>query len=78
MLVWTPNRLPAGFAARVGALPGVRHAVAVVSGSVQLTQSLDGRGQVVDRPPAGMAIPLDRTAGTGAVGTTGVMERLGA
>ena len=59
MLVWTPSRLPAGFAARVGALPGVRHAVAVVSGTVWLAQSLDGRGQVVDRPRAGMAIPLD-------------------
>jgi hypothetical protein len=59
MLVWTPGRLPAGFAARVGTLPGVRHAVAVVSGTVWLTQSVDGRGQVVDRPRAGMAIPLD-------------------
>jgi len=62
MLVWTPSRLPSGFAARVGALPGVRRAVAVVSGTVWLTQSLDGRGQIVDRPRAGMAIPLDLAA----------------
>ena len=34
MLVWTPGRLPAGFAVRVGALPGVRRAVAVVSRTV--------------------------------------------
>ncbi len=59
MLVWTPGRLPAGFAARVGALPGVRHAVAVASGTVWLTRSLDAAGHVVDQPPAGMAIPLD-------------------
>ncbi len=59
MLVWTPDRLPAGFVARVGALPGVRHAVAVVSGTVWLTRSLDASGHVVDRPPAPMAVPLD-------------------
>jgi D-alanyl-D-alanine carboxypeptidase len=59
MLVWTPGRLPAGFAARAAALPGVRSAVAVVSGTVWLGQSLDAAGQSVDRPPAGMAIPLD-------------------
>jgi D-alanyl-D-alanine carboxypeptidase len=59
MLVWAPNRLPAGFAARVGALPGVRRAVAVVSGTVWLTRSRDPAGHVVDQPPRGMAIPLD-------------------
>ncbi len=62
MLVWTPGRLPPGFAARVGGLPGVRHAVPVVSGTVWLARSLDGDGHVVDRPPAGMAIPLDLAA----------------
>ena len=59
MLVWTPGRLPAGFAARVGALPGVRRALAVVSGTVWLTRSRDAAGRVVDQPPRGMAIPLD-------------------
>src|SRR6266540_990452 len=62
MLVWTPGRLPPGFAARVGGMPGVRHAVPVVSGTVWLARSLDGDGHVVDRPPAGMAIPLDLAA----------------
>ena len=59
MLAWTPSRLPAGFAARVPALAGVRRAVAVVSGTVWLDRSLDAGGRVVDQPPAGMAIPLD-------------------
>src|SRR6266498_2440888 len=62
MLVWTSGRLPPGFAARVGGMPGVRHAVPVVSGTVWLARSLDGDGHVVDRPPAGMAIPLDLAA----------------
>jgi hypothetical protein len=59
LLVWTPGRLPAGFAARVGALAGVRRATAVVSGTVWLTRSRDAAGHVVDQPQAGMAIPLD-------------------
>jgi hypothetical protein len=62
MLVWTPARLPGGFAARVGGLPGVRHVVAVISGTVWLTRSLNDSGQVVDRPPSGMSIPLDLAA----------------
>ncbi len=62
MLVWTPGRLPAGFAARAGALDGVRHAVAVVSGTVWLVESRDSGGRVVDRPRLGMAIPLDLAA----------------
>src|SRR6266511_4308269 len=41
MLVWTPGRLPPGFAARVGGMPGVRHAVPVVSGTVWLARSLE-------------------------------------
>jgi hypothetical protein len=62
MLVWTPGRLPAGFAARVGAMAGVRRAVAAVSGTVWLVGSRDVGGRVVDRPRAGMAIPLDLAA----------------
>jgi hypothetical protein len=62
MLVWTPRRLPSGFAARVGTLAGVRRTVVVVSGTVWLSGSLDADGRVVDRPPPGMAIPLDMAA----------------
>jgi hypothetical protein len=63
MLVWTPGRLPAGFATRVAALQGVQHAVVVVSGTAWLARSLDAGGRVVDQPSSGMAIPLDLAAG---------------
>ncbi len=63
LLVWTPDRLPAGFAARVGALAGVRHAVAVVSGTTWLAHSVDAGGRMVDRP-APMAVPLDLAGAT--------------
>src|SRR6266487_3616252 len=59
MLVWVSRGLPARFAARVGALPGVRRVVAVVSGTVWMTRSASASGRTVDRPPAGMAIPLE-------------------
>jgi hypothetical protein len=61
-LAWTPKRLPAGFAARVAALPGIRRALAMVDGTVWLTGSRDQAGRTVDRPPPGMAIPLDVAA----------------
>ena len=59
MLVWVSDGLPARFAARVRALPGVRRVAAVVSGTVWLTRSFDASGRAVDKPPSGMAIPLE-------------------
>ncbi|HZC98774.1 MAG TPA: hypothetical protein VFA46_00805, partial [Actinomycetes bacterium] len=61
-LAWTPKRLPPGFAARVAALPEIRRALAMVDGTVWLTSSRDRAGRTVDRPPPGMAIPLDVAA----------------
>jgi len=40
-------------------LPAVDHVVDVVSGIVWLTGSYDGTGNQVDRPPAGLGIPLE-------------------
>jgi hypothetical protein len=62
LLAWTPGGLPDGFGAKVGALPGVDHVVSVVSGTAWLTRSLSAEGDVVDRPPAGLAIPLEVAA----------------
>jgi hypothetical protein len=62
LLAWTPGGLPDGFGASVGNLPGVDHVVSVVSGTAWLTRSLSAEGDVVDRPPAGLAIPLEVAA----------------
>jgi hypothetical protein len=64
MLAWTPGGLPNGFAAAVGRLRGVRHVVSVVSGTVWLTRSFDAAGSVVDRPPEGLAVPLELAGAT--------------
>jgi hypothetical protein len=58
-LVWTQGGLPPGFGREVANVPGVRHAATVVGGTVWLTRSRSAAGEVVDDPPAGMAIPLD-------------------
>lgn len=62
LLVWTPNRLPAGLATRMRAVRGVSAATVVRGGLVSLTASFDIESGPVDRPPRGMAIPLDAIA----------------
>jgi hypothetical protein len=59
MLAWTPGGIPSGFARSVGKLPGIDHVVAVTSGTAWLSRSFDASGAQVDRPPAGLAIPLE-------------------
>jgi D-alanyl-D-alanine carboxypeptidase-like protein len=62
LLAWTPGRLPEGFAAAAARVQGVRHVAVVRSGTVWLTGSASATGAVVDRPPAGLAIPLELAA----------------
>ena len=64
LLAWTPGGLPAGFAGRVSKLRGVDHTVAVESGIAWLSRSYSSTGAVVDRPPPGLAIPLEVAAAT--------------
>jgi hypothetical protein len=59
MLAWTPGGLPPGLGDAVARLPGVEHAVAVVSGTMWLTRSVSEGGATVDHPPRGLAIPLE-------------------
>jgi hypothetical protein len=62
LLAWTPNRLPAGLAGRVRRAPGVRAVTVVKGGRLDLAASVDADGRAVDRPPRGMAIPLEAIA----------------
>jgi D-alanyl-D-alanine carboxypeptidase len=62
LLVWTPDRLPAGLASRVRTVHGVSAATVVRGDLVGLTASFDTEGGPVDRSPRGMAIPLDAIA----------------
>ena len=59
LLAWTPGRLPAGLAGRVSRAPGVRAVTVVRGGLLGLSRSVDGDGRPVDRPPAGMRVPLE-------------------
>jgi hypothetical protein len=59
LLVWTPGRLPAGLAARVGRVRGVRAVTSVKGGLLGLAASADADGRPVDRPRAGTTIPLE-------------------
>jgi hypothetical protein len=59
LLAWVPNGLPEGLGRAVRRLPGVDHVVSVRSGTAWLTGSTDADGAIVDRPPAGLAIPLE-------------------
>lgn len=59
VLAWTPGGLPPGFDEKVRKLGTVRDVTAVVSGTAWLTASFSGSGVIVDRPPRGLAIPLD-------------------
>jgi hypothetical protein len=62
LLAWTPNRLPAGLAGRVRRAPGVLAVTVVKGGRLDLAGSVDADGRAVDRPPRGMAIPLEAIA----------------
>jgi D-alanyl-D-alanine carboxypeptidase len=62
LLAWVPGGLPPGFADGVRDAPGVRHAVAVVSGVVWLTGTTEGG--VVRRPPSGLAWPVEVAGAT--------------
>ncbi len=61
-LAWTPGRMPDGFASRARALGSIRHAVVVMSGTAWLTESRSASGAIVDRPPGGLAVPLELAA----------------
>jgi D-alanyl-D-alanine carboxypeptidase-like protein len=58
-LVWVPRGLPDGFAARIAALPKIDDVAVVNEDDAWLRRSWSATGEVVDRPPAGDAIPLD-------------------
>jgi hypothetical protein len=62
LLAWTPGRLPAGLAGRVGRAPGVRAVTVVKGGRLELAGSTDADGRAVGRPPRGMTIPLEAIA----------------
>jgi hypothetical protein len=61
-LVWVPRGLPAGFADRVASLPKVQAMAVVAEDDAWLRRSWSATGVVVDRPPAGYAIPIDTAA----------------
>ena len=58
MLAWTPGSLPAGYARAVRALPQVRAAAVVHSGTAWLTSWRD-RSEANQRPPRGFMVPLE-------------------
>ena len=62
LLAWTPGGLPDGLGKAVAKLPKVAHVVSVISGTAWLTRSTDATGASVDRPPAGLMIPLEVAA----------------
>ena len=59
LLAWTSGGLPHGFASRVSRIDGVDRMVGVVSGIAWLTASYSATGERVDRPPAGLAFPIE-------------------
>lgn len=59
LLAWVPGGLPPRLGGAVRPLPGVEHVVSVRSGTAWLTGSSSADGTTVDRPPAGLAIPLE-------------------
>jgi hypothetical protein len=62
LLVWTPGRLPPGIEGRRAADPAVERVTAVRGATVDLVESTDAAGVIVDRAPEGMAFPLDAMA----------------
>jgi len=61
-LAWTSGGLPAGFARTVARALRPRRQVEVASDVAWMTRSFDASGDVVDRPPATFAIPLEVAA----------------
>jgi D-alanyl-D-alanine carboxypeptidase-like protein len=61
-LAWTPGGLPVGFRSALPGVPLVERAVVVESDIAWLTRSFASTGEVVDDPPAGLAIPLEVAA----------------
>ncbi len=59
LLVWTPGRLPEGFAAEVGALPGVIAATVVRGDQAELVAWTDAAGAELGRAPDGFAYPVE-------------------
>ena len=59
LLVWTPGRLPAGVAGRVGRANGVRAVTVVRGGLLGLAGSVDADGRPVDRLRPGATVPLE-------------------
>jgi D-alanyl-D-alanine carboxypeptidase-like protein len=59
LLAWTPGGLPDGLGRAVSKLPNVDHVVSVISGTAWLSGSTANDGATVDRPPAGLRIPLE-------------------
>jgi len=59
LLAWTPGGIPDGFGPAVAKVRAVDRLVSVVSGTAWLTRSFSASGDVVDRPPPGLAIPLE-------------------
>jgi hypothetical protein len=62
LLAWTPGRLPPRLAGLLRRAPGVRAVTVVKGGRLGLAGSTDADGQVVDRPPRGMTVPLEAIA----------------
>ena len=61
-LVWTSGGLPEGFAEAATSLPDTERLVVVASDNTWLDGSTNARGEVVDDPPRGFAIPLEVAA----------------
>lgn len=61
VLVWTPARLPEGFAEAVGHLEEVRAVTEVRSGVAWLTSWRDAGGPI-QRPPSGLLVPVEVAA----------------
>jgi D-alanyl-D-alanine carboxypeptidase len=59
LLAWTPGGLPPGLGRRVARLRGVARVVGVVDGIAWLTASFSPGGEPVDRPPRGLAVPIE-------------------
>lgn len=62
LLVWTVGGLPEGFAAGIGDVDGVQEVTEVVAGVLDLLQSRDSGGTVVEDLDPGWAVPLDAIA----------------
>jgi len=61
-LVWTSGGMPEGFRAAVRRLDGIRRSVVIASDNTWLDRSWSERGEVVDDPSPGFAIPLEVAA----------------